>query len=103
MCGQNFPPHVSASLFLFILSHNPIFLSPQDPSLFHLNLLLCVALFLFVFLFFFTFDQAFEVEKQKACDKIEWLEEEVIKLEGQVREAENFDIALITGSGRGRP
>ena len=54
-------------------------------------------------LIFLTFYQEFEEEKKKACDKIEWLEGEVWKLELQLRESKQFDIGLITGSGRGHP
>ncbi len=55
------------------------------------------------FVIFLTFYQAFEGEKKKACEKIEWLEAEVCKLELQLQEAKQFDIGLITGSGRGHP
>ena len=60
------------------------------------SLFICLVIFL-------TFYQAFEEAKKKACDKIEWLEGEVWKLELQLREAKQFDIGLITGSGRGHP
>ncbi len=55
------------------------------------------------FLSFQTFYQAFEVHKKEACEKIEWLEQEVNKLEVQVLQGRKFDTALMTGSGRGRP
>jgi hypothetical protein len=47
--------------------------------------------------------QAFDLQEKEACDKIEWLEADVSKLELQVREGRKFDTALMTGCGRGRP
>ena len=45
----------------------------------------------------------FDEKQQEACVKIESLQAEVYLLEEQVREEGNFEISLITGTGRGRP
>ncbi len=44
-----------------------------------------------------------EKEKNEWLEKNSWLETEVLKLQLQVLEGEKFDLALITGSGKGRP
>ena len=100
------PPCHPASLFLFILSHNPIFRLPKT-LVYYLshwcNFSKPFSLVTCFFLSFQTFYQAFEVHKKEACEKIEWLEQEVNKLEVQMLQGRKFDTALMTGSGRGRP
>ncbi len=93
-----------------LLSHNLIFLLPKTRMF---SSLIGSFSFSSIFLgqnvssenrlFLLMFFQVFKLAGKASCDTIAILEGEVFKLQWLVHEGKKFDIALTTGSGRGRP